>query len=818
MSPLVPRPLALVSLHYNVPSVFKKTLKKKGKERYNSSIPMKSFVQYLIAFGLAFLIFMAIIITENTHFSFLASLQNPFEKAPNLPAKIENTENRVQEFLTPEGELWLIFPHAKLSFEGTRELISGEIFWGTEFLFHHKSASSQDTTSTQQPFLWDGAPPKSGQIKIGPLLVDGSLSDLFLVRDAQKAESKIYVFGHSALVRWAESLQPFVIPAKMMIRVREDKVTPRLNTLSYPELKRELQLKSFDLESALSAEEKNFAAGLERVDSWREKIRDFSLSAPKGWNRFSEDSTGGKLLAFVQNVQNKMGVGISSDVKAERKWKELVRPFALANVLVDDKKTALASYELEKFKQTLANSEWQTLLTQNLELQKLWDDYLRVHLAWTHTLLPDDAGEIFFDFWHQYFLSSARPLTKIFFGIEKLVSLKEYQKSAQELEKLKTELQQGTLSDEESLSVTSLRRILTELLNQEVFFQKKENFELYELFVQKELSLIGEGEYQNQIRLEMSQDVLLFLKIFLEEKDKIEISQVLLRIYNHLDVAKIFERLGRSVFTPEETEMINLISLIGSTGLTEEELASIKSERTYEKEVKEQLETLEEKNIAEEEAAAVQIESNQILNAKHLKMVLEDGGINVANMEFKTNRAQGTTEFSGGLWQGKTVAGVFHYPTQFFQTIRLGEDEQAQFPIRFLGRLLSGEDSSKTIPTQNTEEVFIPQNTPHAILERKLVQELLKTYNINVARENVRIQDQEMKRFQILKAELGEERYSLDFIYDRTSEKVQNLVIRYSAISLDFGAETFSLSEIISKAEEARKKWDEQIKKKNLQG
>ena len=181
-------------------------------------------------------------------------------------------------------------------------------------------------------------------------------------------------------------------------------------------------------------------------------------------------------------------------------------------------------------------------------------------------------------------------------------------------------------------------------------------------------------------------------------------------------------------------------------------------------------------------------------NAKYLNQLLESIGVPTQDIYFSTNRSEGITSFRGGIWKGLELSGTFHYPTQFFLELRVGDWEKKRFHARFLpGFLAQIEDGTAQKKTEDEEpEVFVSQTTPQAILERKLLQELLSLHSIKAVREDIVILDSTMSRFFVSEAFL-QNMYKISFLYNSDEKILEDVTFQSREEMTVFDTESFSL-------------------------
>ena len=759
---------------------------------------MKKFIQYLIGFGLAFLVFAAILVSENSRFDLLQKVKNPFLESQRLTEEIIiPKEESSRKIFTPEGEFWIFFPESKIDFkDGNREIIQGEIFLSSYFINYKSYLPDPKNGFSLKDFT-----PVPGWLKIGPLVLNASGSNIFVVRDSIKNQSEIYAFSNSVEVFFEGLNYPFVIPSGMKATIKEKIITPKTQSLFYSKLKKDFRMEPFllsDLEQEDNPSEKKFKTSLEQLEDLKIQITNFALIEPETWLNSSQDNFFNSLITIIQNIQNNFAIGLSPDVRDKRSFQKLISPFVKSHFFIKNRKISLAKKSLEEFEKSLRNPDWKRILNRNIPLENQWNNFIQAHQAWLKIIIPGSNEEILVNFWFKQSSNSFfDEIIKTFSNAENLLSNNYLRKAKNEFSKLNTSLKKVNLTPEQSFRITKMRRLFVEILKRESFFQTEELFNLYKLFIELELKNHLEIEFLDEVRLESSQDLLWFLSTFLEDKTKIEISKIILQTYKILETDEVVKKLGRDIFTPEESELINLITLIGNTGLTKEELDTIKLAKKYEEELDERITEIQQKQ--DQPDTSENKISTQIMNAKDLKRAFADQGIDTSKMNFKTNREEGFTEFSEGKWRKVSISGIFDFTTQFFKTIQAGDSFQEQIPLRFITGFLNKVSDKKitSLPEEDLSEnkIFISQTTPRSILERKLVQELFSLKGFSISREDIKIIDGEIKVFLIKKAILNRV-HKFNFTYDRSDNSVKNVTTKIGKSNVDWGSRIFELENL----------------------
>lgn len=761
-------------------------------------ISMKKFIEYFLAFGIAFMVFAAMVISENAQFQILSKVENPFEKAEIVDGIMETTSEK-KEVFTPSAELFVLHPESKIDLSSKhREVLSGEVFTSF-YLMNDQAYQKAESALPLQNIFWDkDFSPTVGQLQVGPLTIHAPGSNLFIIRDPEEQKSEIYVSGHSAEIFFDGASHPFVIPAGMYVSVKENLVNKKTASLFHSKLKKEWRLRpfSFPVTPEGSAPEDKFLRGIKELRIWENRIREFALNAPESWRITHKDSWGTKILESVRNIQNKFALGLPQEVKDQRDFNNLLQPFVKTHFLIKDRKKLLATRTITDFGKSLDDLAWKTILKRNPKINESWSTFFQAHTAWLRTIFPGDPEEVFIDFWLERFSQeSFKKIEKTFSNAELLFSNQSYQKANEEFIKLQKMIEEIEISKDHSFELTKIRRLFVEILRNEVFFQSEEMFDFYRTLIGKEVILQSGSELQDEIRLESAQDILFFLNTFLEDRSKINISRILLKAYSALDVDDVVARMGRDIFTEEESELITFISMIGNAGITQQELDAIKNAKAYQDELDERIKKLqaqkEEDDPQKEETLHT---SAGIQNAKDLKNFFEENNVNTQKMTFKTIRAENLTQFAQGSFNRKNIEGEFQYDTQLFSVLTVGKSTKESLHTRFFSGFLAQEKDEVLPETINTKpDIFISQTTPRAILERKLIQELLELEGFSISLDKIEILDETMQKIKIHNATLAN-KYDAKFFFLRDSEKITQVILSFGKSKIDFGEKEFPVT------------------------
>ncbi len=755
--------------------------------------------QFVLAFGMGFLLFMGAMITENARYDLVSQVEDPFKESVVFEEHfISSVSDEPKEIFTSNGEFLRIFPGTEVDFSfGKRSLVEGELFYSSDFV-------DDSDFSKEKPRILKA--PDIGQLKVDDLLINAPSASIFVVRDKTAEQIQIYTYNHSIELYWADVKTPFLVPPGMIVSIHEKLISEKTAQLFYSKLKKEFRLKPFQTfasdEAGMDIINK-ISISVEFQKKIGEKLEKYAKLAPETWFTIRPDRFTGKLV----NIINKNAIGLSQGKKEEAVFKEKLLPLVEAHFAIKNKQAAKGKKHLNEFRKVIDSHDWKNLLEKNSTINDKWKRFVRAQKAWLRTVFPKDPAYSFIEFWtHDQEAGAFGKIEQEFDRIETLVADRHLEEAKKKLIGLNDKIKNIQISSNFQYQLTKRRRILKELLLSQRFLLSKEIFELYALLIEKESMMqVEDSELIDELVLESAQDVLFFLNRFLRTIPNPDISEVLLTVYNNLDVESIAKKRGRKdLFSEKEKEIIAFIKLAGSSGLTEEEMLAIKEQQAYQKKIKEKITALREKGKKEDTQTS---KRPQISDDKNLTEFLANLEINVNSLEISKLKNGEFLTFANGNFLGEPVSGTFQVNNQTFKTIRIGEESKHGIKSRFLKGVLNVFKKSSykaSAPIQQKE--IIQQNSRNAILQRTLVRELFQNEGFIVSKDNVKILDKEFKAFELIDA-IFEEKVKTNFVYDTETEEVLNLKFSIGNKKFQFGSETFEREEINSVIEEKLEKY-----------
>lgn len=758
--------------------------------------------QLLIAFAISLLTFFGILVSETVRFNFVNSIENPFEKAVDLN-EIKKTEKERFEIFTKDGEFFQLYPNSEINFENKkREIVNGEVFISSQFI----SEKNLEEAEILETFN-EKTTPKVGQYRVGPILIKAPASTFFIYRDKEKKESKVYAYDHSIAIFFPESNLPFILPPGMFIEIKEDLISEKTGRLYYTKLKKELRLMEFMMSFSINEKsekiEDKIKISLEKFRKLKQKIEIYAKKLPNSWISSRPSSLIGRVSKIIKNIQKDYAINYPEKKRQRIVFENLVRNFINANYEVEKGKKTLAENYIKKFLKIFKQKEWEILMVSNLEIKKNWDDFERAQKAWLRSIFSDEIANVFSIIWvNKKQQDDIENLEETFVSIETFIANDDIKKAELEFKKMIPLVEKLKIPESESKKrkITQTRRLLTELFKRQSSFQKKEIFDLYILLVEKETRAYIKQKIGEELTLEIAQDILYFLKKFLDPKSvNSQNAKILVKIYNYLEIDKIAEGLGRQIFSEEELETVELVAYVGSSGLTKEEIESLRKVKQEEKEMKNRIKELEEEYEKEE----TQKFSQKIKDKDSLYFFLKTNGIEVSKMEIKELLEGELFRFQNAFFSSEKVSGTYQVSQQIFKIITIGGEVQRKLNLRFFDSFLLNikntlEESKKE--TKKEETTFIPQNSGRTAMERRILKKLLEKEGFEVSIKDILALDKDAITFEV-KNLMYDKKYRLKFVYSQLTKRVKEVVLENGKNTFEF-IEEFEIKNLAKSIEE----------------
>jgi len=327
------------------------------------------------------------------------------------------------------------------------------------------------------------------------------------------------------------------------------------------------------------------------------------------------------------------------------------------------------------------------------------------------------------------------------------------------------------------------RRVFTEAIKEDTFLWTEEVFAIYQNLVQQEIIAYKNKtrEESEEIIWENGQDILSFLKHFLNDKAKISIAQSLIKTFKTLNISTNKESLN---FSKEDQTLIGILSLVEQSGAT---LKQIETLKRYSQEKKDAEKFVFNNTITKKPGVSQTTESQKgkIPTAENLKKSLEEINFTVKNLPVLTLSEVGAVSEFEATKKNITIKGKFYHQPQIFNPLQINEKNISGISFALLKKVVETEkeEIKKALEakenTEKKETKNIPQNTPDALLKKAYIQNIFAKEKVEIKRSNIKIKNEELSEFEITQAKY--ETNMLNFEYNETTNFIFNLTIHTGA-------------------------------------
>ncbi len=663
------------------------------------------FWQYLMGGLVALFIFAAALIADNMQFIERSTfVNNPF----SLMGPARTSFGGEIQFLSSGELIWIDEDAELVLIENERRLTQGTVAIGGTFF-----STSEDTDVTNK--LWVG----NAELRIE--------STSALVDFDAAAELVTILTSGGSIELWFQGKEvPFIIPAHSQITFNPTQAIELDSYLEYPEL-----AKKFDLQPIFTGD---FITQLDQIEVAFTDIRSqfgyFAWNLPILWA-----AQNGGFLRFLE----KSALRLPAGKVASNEFRDLTEPIRIARKVIDE---PTATKKLQEFKNTvLTKPLWQTVLEKNKQTQKEWRWFEFAQKIWLPVVSPDSVKQKFAVLWSDDTDSLRAKMRAIM-----LLSYNErWLRADAVLNQFSKQFSTTEFTAEDVVEIARFRREVSSLINTYPLYKNISFFTMWTNIVreeQKHLSL----EQKEKISLEIAHEILKFVSEFLQKEDQVSLSKVLNKLWFELEISPEYVS-----FSPEEQTTIDLINLVGTTGMTPEQ--ALRAQEQQEKQ------TMIEEQLKEIEKATEEVTKNLgISNAKKLWEFLAQENIELDITSFRTTRTETelTTRFANTETGKRKIEGVFDYNTQEFITLTLGEVSEVDLPAHQLQhwiKKIGGKFESKKGATEEIAEGNgVIQTTPQAILGKKFVQKKLRSVGMDVNISQLEMMDEEYQRCAISEA------------------------------------------------------------------
>ena len=690
------------------------------------------FWQYVLGGLLALLVFSAVLIADNMQFSERNSFsQNPFSLVGTSHADFGGEI----QFL-PSGEMiWLDEGTKLITTETQRELQRGTIALGGTFF-----KTPEDTETTNQ--LWFGG------IRLETIAATA------LVHIDLEGIATILSGGGSLNLFFEGIEKPFVVPAHSQLMVNPQKKITLDPTIDYFVLQKTFSLSPLPSSGGLVTK---LWQAEQALANWRSQFGHFAWNLPSLW-----EAQNGVFLNFLEKISPKL----PAEKMATRDFQKITIPLQEARINIED---SSAKELLENFKKNILNqASWEKILLKSEQAQKEWTWFEFAQKFWLPVVSPDANEQKFAVLWKD----NTDSLSEKIRAINLLSHDERWLRAEKKLNEFSVQFVTTEFTDEDVWKLTGFRRAITNILQRFPVYRSIDNFRLWTTLVRKEQEHLS-SEVRQKLTLEVAHEILPFVAAFISKENDASITQHLNTLWLELALSD----MDPMIFSSEEQTTIQLIKIVGVSGMTPEQARKVQVQETQREEIADQLEVLLKENPDKE------VVDMGISNAKKLWEFLASEHIDIDIASFRTTRTETdlTTRFANTAEGKRKIEGVFDYHVQNFIALTLGEETTSDLSAHRLGRWIKNiggkfESDSLVVVEKGDVETKILQTTPQAILSRKLVQELLKSLGINAKREQIEMLDNSYQKSSISHVQYNGSQLSME--YDLLRQRFSHLSLQ----------------------------------------
>ncbi|MCF7846851.1 MAG: hypothetical protein K9M51_02245 [Candidatus Gracilibacteria bacterium] len=688
------------------------------------------FWQYVLGTGAALLLFASAMVAENTRYSAVSEAQ---EKSIIFTAPQERTTEDTRDIFFPNGEMIRIFDDSDVALDQSlRRLKQGKVFLGGTFF--------PDESDT----------PLTNTFSVGSATVDYTGSNALIVRRQHQKETDVYAVNHPIRITFFPDEKVFSLPSGMALTF-DDGFSP--TEQPYHIQKKELRVRPFGslLDPERRTPEEDILNALIAHHDFRAEFR------ANAWDRMMRwDFVG--LAQKIRSFTVRNAFFVTQAKKDRLRFDEMVAPLLEARRLVERQQLSQASEKLEIFRDTLQSAEWKALFSRDSSLAQDWRFFAQAQKIWLPITAPDRPEEVFVQLWEpeEKVRTSLSEVELIFWNTELYASNYFLRESKEHLRRFQAAWESIEFTPEDRPWVSRMRRQVSALLQAYGFLREEAFFALREQMIDTEMSLIpAEDPLRKSIALETGINTLHFLATARQKTPKSPVIQQLVRIWTDRNVQTLAEEASYH-FSPPEREEIRRIDLGVSADVSQEEIEQFQ-------EVKEAQQKLESELIEAKEtpeSLEPKFSKTDIQNAKQLWEFLNESGIFIERLNFRSTRTESQLEsrFWEGDFLGQETSGVFDYLAQRFVEIQIGEEREENVPRNFLetwlksmAKVLVVEEAGDS-PEEAAFSSALSQRTPSAILARHLMEKKLSKKGLELDRENIEMLDEGAQNFHIHRA------------------------------------------------------------------
>lgn len=753
-------------------------------------------LQVFLAAALSLVIFIGVFGVEKSNFNKLATIEDPFESRQHINERVVVNGDAAQSWLHSTGELFLLLPGSKINFiNQSRELEEGVLFLNTNFQAQAEIDASKK--GFRAPFNLPEADLHGGQVRIGPAVVSVPQGIAVLKRDLVRQETEIYAYDHPVDIYLPEAKNSFLLPPGYTMLLKESRAG-LLGPLYYTKLKKELNLKALEA-STLGYESLQSALleGLEVSLAWENRIADYAQKAMLEGARFAPSSVMGRFLGALGYIQRYYALGIDKPYKAEYQYDVLQKDLKNTYFALEENRRSKALTVAKDFLAVSSASSWARFFVENPGYKSRWNDFSRSQRVWFFKTFPETLESIVLrGLWGPTMeITSLQDYQENYYLFEEYYKQNFRSQAQAQLEFLETSFSSiQNLEEKDQAALSRARRQVSFLLQGEMSLRNEATFKLYSELVGVEKTALGENsELSQEIRLEVAQELLFFLKDLLDSSSRQDMAIILLRAYRNLQVAGLAENLGRSVFSAQERETLNRIQGLGT--LSEEKLAAVRESNRAAADALALFDALNNEFEANTPSGPIGVQTEaDFLDMLVAKKVLTQG------MTLQLNEKEGNKfiTFGQASYENYSLQGTFQTDGQKFSFIKLGEVTENRATLSsfegFLNQMLSANRKLEASGRPTVQETGPNNYSSTAKLQRRNILKLLEKEGITVKLDDVLLTDVAFSKARVENASF-EKQYLLIFDFDMGPP------IRIRNVTVSFGRNTILLPGQVFKLE-----------------
>lgn len=760
-------------------------------------------LQLFLAAALSLVLFIGVFWVERASYQQLSSLQDPFAQTELVDERLVMNNSNSKTWLHPSGELFAAFAGTKVNFTNqARELEEGSLYVDTNFISQTDTDAARDGLTA--PFTVAQTKPLVGQLRAGPVIISIPQGIAILRRDLIRQEVEVYAHDHPVEIFIPQGRNPFLLPPGYTVLIKESRVDT-FGRLYYTKLKKELYLKPYKAStSGLEHFAEPLEVGLAESEQWRERIIAYAEQVVLTWERFSPSSVMGGFLSVLSHVQRYYALGVDKPYKADYQYGKLRTDLINAYFAINNARKVKALESGKVFLEKKGSPTWARFFVEHPEFTRPWDSFTRTQRVWMYYLFPDSFEvDLLEQLWGpSKTLDTLQDYADNYYLFEKYHASSFRSQAQDQLVFLTEEFENlPSLEESDQPQLSDLRRQLSLLLQSKPVFRNNNSFKLYGYLVTAEqITLNRSSELAQEIRLEIAQELLLFLRdvISSESRQDQDLAIILLRTFRDLEISKLADSLGRAVFSGQEMQTLTEIKGFGS--LDEDKLAAIRESNRAAADALKLFDSInaQEPIDTDPEPTVFGVQKVEDLEATFTAARVLTQGMSI---ELKEKESGNIITFSGASYEGYSLQGTFLTKGQKFGSLQLGSATETRASLSnfrsFLSQMVRKNESTQDPDSGPTVSSGPNNYNSTAILQRRNVLKLLDAQGITVKLDNVLMTDEALTVAEVKQASLDKQ-YLLTLTFDLNDRTVSEVTVEYGRSQILLPGEVFDYSTLAS--------------------